>query len=85
MPASIKRFWAVKLSMAMTPTSSSWADASWRRQMGKRISVARHRQGKPLIGTKLLGIPQSLPSPFMLGRTNHHYLFLQYLSGNELR
>ena len=82
MPASINRFWAVKLSIAMTGTSSSWADTSWRAT--KWANKSRWRvigKGKPLIGAELPGIPQSFPTPFMLGRTNHHDPFLRYLFG----
>src|SRR5215471_12178608 len=53
--------------------------------MSERIVVARHWQRKPLIGAKLTGIPQSLATPFMLGRTDHRDPFLRYLSGNEFR
>src|SRR6266536_1082434 len=53
--------------------------------MGKRISVARHWQGEPLINAKPLGIPQSFSTPFVLRRTNDQDPLFRYLLGNEFR
>ena len=60
MPASINRFWAVKLSMAITGTSSSWADASWRAtkwandSRWRVIGKASHRSVRSRLGSRNL-------------------------------